>query len=62
MSGWMLEKRYNISKHFSLEAQNDSLAKANAKLLQNEPQSFYHLQRRQNIFSAQEEWIHMAWI
>ena len=46
MSGWMLEKRYNISKHFSLEAQNDSLAKANAQLLENEPQSFYHLQNR----------------
>ena len=44
LSGWMLEKRHNISKHFYLEAENDSLAKANSDLLEKLPQSFYHLQ------------------
>ena len=44
ISGWMMEKRHNISKHFYLEAENDSLAKSNAELLEQLPQSFYQLQ------------------
>lgn len=43
-SGWIITKRHNITKHFSLEETNDSLANANAKLLANQPRSFYQLQ------------------
>lgn len=62
ISGWMLEKRYNISKHFSLETENDSLANANAKLLEHQPYSFYHLQNRiysinDTLFEQQYEYI-----
>lgn len=62
MSGWMLEKRYNISKHFTLEAQNDSLAHANAELMDYQPESFYHLQNRvysinDTLYEQQYEYI-----
>ncbi len=52
LSGWMLEKRHHISKHFNLEAENDSLAKFNSDLLKKLPQSFYHLQNQ--IFSIDD--------
>jgi rod shape-determining protein MreC len=44
VSGWMMEKRHNISKHFYLEAEIDSLAIENAALLEQLPTSFYQLQ------------------
>jgi len=46
VSGWVLEKRYNIYKHFTLEESIDSIAKVNAKLLAQHPKSFYKLQDR----------------
>jgi len=46
ISGWMLNKRHNISKHFKLEASIDSLAKANIRLLENQPLNYYQLQDR----------------
>lgn len=62
VSGWMLEKRHNITKHFYLEAENDSLAKENANLLATQPESFYHLQNRiysinDTLFEQQYEYI-----
>ena len=62
ISGWLVEKRYNITKHFSLEAENDSLALENAKLLANQPNSFYHLQNRiytidDTLYEQQYEYI-----
>jgi len=44
VSGWMLTKRHNISKHFKLETTIDSLAYANANLLAQQPKSYYQLQ------------------
>jgi rod shape-determining protein MreC len=60
--GWVHEKRYNITKHFSIEAENDSLAIENAKLLKNQPNSYYHLQNRiysinDTIYEQQYEYI-----
>jgi len=62
ISGWMLEKRHNISKHFMLEESLDSLAKSNAKLLAIQPSSFYQLQDRvfsinDTIYEQQYEYI-----
>jgi rod shape-determining protein MreC len=42
--GWFVEKKHNISKHFSLSEANDSLAKENAELRELLPESFYKLQ------------------
>ena len=42
--GWFLEKKHNITKHFSLSEANDSLAAENAALLEQLPESFYRLQ------------------
>jgi len=42
--GWFLEKKHNITKHFSLSAANDSLVAANAELRSQLPESFYPLQ------------------
>ena len=60
--GWMLEKRYNISKHFLLETQNDSLANANATLLETQSNDFYHLQNKiysvnDTLYEQQYEYI-----
>jgi len=52
ISGWMLDKRHNITKHFYLEKENDSLAVENAKLMEKQPNSFYHLQNK--IFSIHD--------
>ena len=62
LSGWMLEKRHNISKHFVLEETLDSLAKSNAKLLANQTNSFYKLQDKifyinDTIYEQQYEYI-----
>jgi rod shape-determining protein MreC len=62
VSGWMLNKRYGISKHFLLETQNDSLAHANAYLLENQSDDFYHLQNRiysinDSLYEQQYEYI-----
>lgn len=42
--GWFVEKKHNITKHFSLSEANDSLAQENAKLRGLMPESFYQLQ------------------
>ncbi len=42
--GWFIEKKHNITKHFSLSAANDSLVRANAELRAQLPESFYPLQ------------------
>lgn len=44
--GWFVEKKHNITKHFSLSEANDSLAIENAKLRGLLPESFYQLQDR----------------
>lgn len=44
--GWFLEKKHNITQHFTLSAANDSLAKENAYLRSLLPESFYQLQDR----------------
>jgi rod shape-determining protein MreC len=62
VSGWMLEKRYNISKHFTLEKSIDSLAKSNAQLLAHQTKSFYQLQDKiyyinDSIYEQQYEYV-----
>jgi len=62
ISGWMLQKRHNISKHFSLEQAIDSLSIANAELLKSQPISFYQLQDRvfyinDTIYEQQYEYV-----
>lgn len=42
--GWFVEKKHNITKHFSLSEANDSLLSENAKLRAQLPESFYNLQ------------------
>ncbi|UKN00682.1 rod shape-determining protein MreC [Paracrocinitomix mangrovi] len=42
--GWFVEKKHNITKHFSLSDANDSLAAENAQLRALLPESFYKLQ------------------
>ena len=42
--GWFVEKKHNITKHFSLSEANDSLAAENAYLRSMLPESFYQLQ------------------
>ena len=44
--GWFVEKKHNITKHFSLSEANDSLAAENADLREMLPESFYKLQDR----------------
>ncbi len=44
--GWFLEKKHNITKHFSLPEANDRLAEENALLKSMMPESFYKLQDR----------------
>lgn len=44
--GWFLEKKNNITKHFSLSEANDSLSAENAELRARLPESFYRLQDR----------------
>jgi rod shape-determining protein MreC len=46
ISGWMNEKKHNITKHFSLEEEMDSLRNVNSELLALQPSSYYHLQNR----------------
>ena len=42
--GWFVEKKHNITKHFSLSEANDSLAAENADLRTMLPESYYKLQ------------------
>ena len=42
--GWFVEKKHNITKHFSLEEANERLAEENARLWAMMPESFYRLQ------------------
>lgn len=46
MVGWFLEKKHNITKHFSLSEANEKLADENAYLRSMMPESFYRLQDR----------------
>lgn len=62
VSGWILSKRHNISKHFKLEASIDSLASANANLLAHQPKSYYQLQDKiyyinDSIYEQQYEYF-----
>lgn len=52
LSGWVNEKKHNITKHFYLESEMDSLIAINAELLNKSPESFYHLQNR--IYSVSD--------
>jgi len=52
ISGWVLQKKHNISKHFKLESEIDSLAKENAHLLSYQPYSYYKIQS--NLFSIND--------
>ena len=42
--GWFVEKKHNITKHFSLSDANKQLSEENAGLLDMLPESFYQLQ------------------
>jgi len=42
--GWFVEKKHNITKHFSLADENKKLSEENAGLLDMLPESFYQLQ------------------
>lgn len=44
--GWFLEKKHNITRHFSLSEANKRLAEENAILRSMMPESFYKLQDR----------------
>ena len=44
ISGWLLQKKYNITKHFSLSEKNILLAEENARLLEKLPVSYYLLE------------------
>jgi rod shape-determining protein MreC len=60
--GWFLEKKQNITQHFSLIEANDSLAIENAYLRSFLPESFYQLQDRtfyvnDTIYQQQYQYI-----
>lgn len=42
--GWFVEKKHNITKHFSLSEANQALLEENAQLRARLPESFYRLQ------------------
>lgn len=50
--GWFIEKKHNITKHFSLSVANDSLSAENAQLRALLPESYYQLQDR--IYSVND--------
>ena len=52
ISSWILQKKYNVTKHFSLEKNNAILAEKNAELLEKMPYSFYALEN--NVFSVDD--------
>lgn len=60
--GWFVEKKHNITKHFSLADENKKLADENAKLKSMLPESHYNLQGDLNyindkIYKQQYEYI-----
>lgn len=60
--GWFIEKKYNISKHFTLDEANERLADENARLRAQLPQSFYKLQNdifyvNDTLYEQQYEYI-----
>ncbi len=62
VSSWVTEKRNDVTKHFSLEKENEILMSKNAELMAYQPYSFYHLQNRiysvnDSIFEQQYEYI-----
>lgn len=52
ISSWLLQKKYNVTKHFSLEKYNAILADKNAKLMEQQPYSFYALENK--IYSVND--------
>ncbi|MFK8043968.1 MAG: rod shape-determining protein MreC [Crocinitomicaceae bacterium] len=52
ISSWILQKKYNITKHFELADENKRLADENANMLAQLPQSFYALEN--NVFSIND--------
>jgi rod shape-determining protein MreC len=52
ISGWIIQKRYNITKHFNLSEVNEQLAQENAELKSKLPFSFYTLEN--NVFSVND--------
>lgn len=52
ISGWILHKKYNITKHFSLEEINLDLADENARLKSKLPYSYYPLEN--SVFSIND--------
>ncbi|MGV6860883.1 MAG: rod shape-determining protein MreC, partial [Putridiphycobacter sp.] len=62
VSAWLTSTRHDITKHFSLEAENEKLMKKNAELMTYQPYSFYHLQNRvfyinDTLYEQQYEYI-----
>jgi len=62
ISGWLLQKKYNITKHFSLSAKNIRLADENATLLEQLPISYYLLENtiysiNDTLYEKQYEYI-----
>jgi rod shape-determining protein MreC len=60
--GWFVEKKHNITKHFSLSEANDSLSAENADLRALLPESFYKLQDRtyyinDTLYEQQYEYV-----
>ncbi len=45
ISSWLIEKKYNISKHFSLDEENQKLISENAKLIEQLPFNYYPLEQ-----------------
>ena len=59
---WFVEKKHNITKHFSLSEANDSLSAENADLRALLPESFYKLQDRtyyinDTLYEQQYEYV-----
>ncbi len=62
VSSWISKQRHEVTKHFSLESENETLLKKNAELMTYQPYSFYHLQNRiysvnDTLYEQQYEYI-----
>lgn len=62
ISSWITQKRNDVTKHFSLEDENQLLLNKNASLMAYQPYSFYHLQDRvysvnDTLYEQQYEYI-----
>lgn len=52
ISGWLMQKKYNVTQHFSLAKNNVLLASENAELIGKLPYSFYALENK--VFSIND--------